>query len=78
MKKGKENGDGIYLEYERQEYKHSMKFMMVIIKLVFSTNDEAHKEDHCDDEFEKTKFNDNNETLKFVVCTQNKTMCRNK
>jgi hypothetical protein len=52
--------------------------MMVIIKLVFSTNDEAHKEDHCDDEFEKTKFNDNNETLKFVVCTQNKTMCRNK
>jgi hypothetical protein len=55
-----------------------MKFKMLIIKLVFSTNDEAHKEDHCDDELEKTKFNDNNETLKFIVSTQSKTMCKNK
>jgi hypothetical protein len=38
-----------HLEYERQEYKHSVKLMMVKIKLVFSTNDEAHKEDHCND-----------------------------
>lgn len=53
-----------------------MKLMMVTIKFVFSTNDEVHKEDHCDDELEKTKFNDNNETLKFVVCTLNKT-CKN-
>jgi hypothetical protein len=37
------------LEYERQEYKHSVKLMMVKINLVFSTNDEAHKEDHCND-----------------------------
>jgi hypothetical protein len=28
--------------------------MMLKIKLVFSTNDEAHEEDHCDDEFKKT------------------------
>ncbi len=38
-----------HLEYERQEYKHSVKLMMVKINLVFSTNDEAHKEDHCND-----------------------------
>ncbi len=43
-----------HLEYERQEYKHSLKLVMVKIKLVFSTNDEAHKEDHCNAEFEKT------------------------
>lgn len=42
-----------HLEYERQEYKHLVKLMMVKIKLVFSTNDEAHEEDHYDDEFEK-------------------------